>query len=323
MDATIGENNQSSKNTKRIEFEDFFNKNSQLFKIIGLKNAKEILRAVWEARNEEMMAMEDLYQDKIQHLENQVLKYRIDFEKKYKVEVSKHKDILKSEREQIEQQVSMLKSQHKEDLFDLKNEQKDHIDDLKKNFEKLEKKYLELKEEHRVEKEIWSTGMLERDHDIKNLTETLSSSQETLNKLKDKFLGAQDELKENKVVIDEMIQQNISLNRKLEGLDKSYNSVEKALSVELQNRKRLDEYIEKLELNLENRSNSVDLLTKKYESQIHWLKSEVQRLEDSIAKANSYSKKYKEMNSRLSHELLKAEQAIESSSRVTFRFFSF
>ena len=74
MDATIGKNNQSSKDTKRIEFEDFFNKNSQLFKIIGLKNAKEILRAVWEARNEEMMAMEDLYQDKIQHLENQVLK---------------------------------------------------------------------------------------------------------------------------------------------------------------------------------------------------------------------------------------------------------
>lgn len=323
MDATNRQNNQTSNKPKRIEFEDFFNKNSQLFQIIGLKNAKEILRAVWDARNEEILMMEDRYQDKIQHLEDQVLKYRIDFEKKYEREVAKHKEVEKSEREQMDNQISMLKSQHKEDIFDLKAEQKDRIEEFKKNFATLENKYLELKEEYRVEKDIWSTGMLERDHDIKNLTETLGKSQEALQKLKDKFVVTQDESKENKVVIEEMIQQNISLNRKLEGLEKSYKSVEKALSVELQNRKRLDDYIEKLELNVENRTNSVDLLTKKYESQIHWLKSEVQRLEEAIAKANSYSKKYKEMNSRLSHELMKAEQAVDQNTQSYFQFLKY
>jgi hypothetical protein len=319
MDATKGHNKNSKQtNHKTIEFEDFFNSNSQLFQLIGLKNAKEILRAVWEARNDEILAMEDRYQDKIQHLEDQVLKYRIDFEKKYEREAAKHKEVLRSEREQMENQVSMLKSQQKEDIFELKSEQKVSIDKFKKDFEMLETKYLDLKEEYRVEKDIWATGMLERDHDIKNLTETLGKSQDTLMKLKEKFVETQDESKENKVVIEEMIQQNISLNRKLEGLEKSYKSIEKALSVELQNRKRLDDYIEKLELNVENRTNSVDLLTKKYESQIHWLKSEVKRLEEAMEKANSYSKKYKEMNSRLSHELMKAEQAVNQNNSQSY-----
>lgn len=315
MDAS---NQQNQNIIDESGFEDFFNSNSQLFELIGLKNAKSILQAVWNARNEEIAKMESLYQQKLQNLENQVLKYRIDFEKKAEQEKAKANNRIKEESEQFENRVSMLKSQHKEDLFEIKAEQKEQVEIFKKNFNVLEKKHLQLIEEFKVEKDIWSSGMLERDHDIKNLTETLAKSQEALAKLKKKFVKTQDENKENQVVIEEMIQQNITLNRKREGMEKSYSSVEKALSVELNNRKKLDQYIEKLELNLENRTNSVDLLTKKYETQIHWLKSEVQRLEDSLNKSNSYSKKYKEMNSQLSHQLMKMEQAIEQNSSQSY-----
>lgn len=313
MDATNGTQNQPNQN-----FEKFFQSNQQLFQLIGLKNAKSILQAVWEARNDEMVQLEQRYQEKIQHLEEQVLKYRIDFEKKYERAAAKHAQDLKAEREQQENRISMIKSQHQEDILDAKKEFEEKAIKVNRDYQDLEQNYFALKEEFQVEKDIWATGMLERDHDIKNLTETLSKTQSTLGKLKEKFIDTADESKENKVVIDEMIQQNISLNRKIEGLQKSYHSVEKALGVELQNRKRLDDYVEKLELNVENRTNTVDLMTKKYETQIHWLKSELARLEQALEKSNSYSKKYKEMNSRLSHELMKAEQSSENQAQSYF-----
>lgn len=311
-------NHQSTQKLSQLDhvesFERFFRKNNQLFDIIGLKNAKSILKAVWDARNEELELMETNYQKRMENLEKQVLEYRIDFEKRVSQEQSRYKKQREEDRESDEDRISLMRTRHSQDLAEVKAQSDQKVEEYRIKFEELERKHLKLIEEFRVEKDIWSTGMLERDHDIKNLTEHLEKSKDALMKLKEKYIKAEDSSKENQTVVEEMIQQNISLNKKIESLTKSYQSIENALAVELKNRKKLEDYIEKLELNIEGRENTVETLTKKYETQIHWLKSENARLEKALEDLQQYSKKYKEMNSRLSHELMKSESASQAQA---------
>ncbi|MGB0452355.1 MAG: hypothetical protein ACPGJV_01470 [Bacteriovoracaceae bacterium] len=213
-------------------------------------------------------------------------------------------------------QVSDIRAEGHSNIEVLQAELKSIQEKNNKKAERLIHKANEAEEERQLEKDLWQTVVIQKEDEIKDLKSQLKKVTELSQKLNQELKSAHTQVKESEDVFNNVIQENLKLNNQIERSEKTVKTLEDALASELDDKTRLEAQVSGLEENERKLKSALNAANEKISGQADWFQNEFVKKEEEIRKSQAYAKKYQEINTRLSNEIIRLQDQLETNRQA-------